>query len=142
MNNTKRTDGEELQYQAENYDQIPLWSSARGNAVKIAGFMTLLTLGLTWYTGDLLAGVINTALTAALIYLVATGKKWAMILMIGLYSISMLVNVYGLIMLELLLPIIIPIFLWLWVCRKLSDALGVEQRRGKLSQSTEPTQHG
>jgi len=131
MNITKRSLSEEIKFQAEHYNEVPLWTSLRGKAFIIVALFTVL-ISLTFVlSGDYAVALVSLFIFSLFAYFMLKGKQWAFISLIILYSVDTFIKVYELILAEQILLLLIPVMLWLFVCKNLSNALGVEQLRAK-----------
>jgi hypothetical protein len=73
----KKNDSDQIKYQAEHYDEIPLWSSFRGRAVAVFGILVLLMSGYQLYLQEYTVTVFFVLIVYTLLYFIAKGHLWS-----------------------------------------------------------------
>lgn len=133
-----RTDETELKNQVENYTTLKITKSYKGIAVLIISVLLGLSLLLSFFgtVADPITILCGIALYSPVIFFVYRGHRWAIILLMILYTLDK-----GYLFYELRGNNVMPIFWWLIVMPYFWKALRVENERRKASLEMEGSLH-
>ncbi len=120
----------DLKYQIENYSTLTMTQSYKGITVLIFLFFLILSLILSFFSvvNDLITMLIGIIIYLPILFFVYKGHRWAIILLMILYTIDNLFLIY-----DLKGPSCMAFVWWIIITVYLWKALRVENARRKSS---------
>ena len=133
MNTEKRSRAEEIKYQAEHYDEVPLFSSYKGISAIVLGIIYLFGVFSLVYAHEYLLAIITLVVSGVLIYFLVKGSKWSILLLLGFTVYGVVDQVLELMIHERVYAAWLPLFFGFIICRLLLSSYQVEKKKSALS---------